>query len=332
MRISACMMVKDEERLLARCLQSFKPAFDELCIVDTGSKDRTPEIARELGAKVLPFSGCNGPDGRIRDFSIARNAAIDLATGDWILWMDADDVLGEKGPERVRKAAQKGKHAGWQFTIKWGRDSWLQTRLFKNQPQNRFVGRIHEYPAVKGSLGCDRDVVVEHLPDKTGKESSGDRNLRMCEAEVREDPTNLRALFYYGNALRLTNRHDEAILRYTQYLSLGGNFHCERYMSAYYIACCHYYKGEWMEAVHACHRAMRIDPRYAETHCLLADCYAELGDYAYAKHWYKVAIAAGAPPSDASLFIDTDKYRDYPQSGVRICDEKLAALPKLDRG
>ena len=331
MKISACMMVKDEERLLARCLKSFAGIYDELCIVDTGSKDRTPEIAKEHGATWKPLTACNGPDGKIRDFSIARNAAIDLATGEWILWMDADDVLQEGGAARFRKLAQKSKHAGYQVTIRWGHDSWLQTRLFKNQPRNRFVGRIHEYPSIAGTVGADREIIVEHLPDKTGKETSGDRNLRMCEAEVKEDPGNTRALFYLGNALRLAARHDEAIFRYTQYLSLGGNFHCERYLAAHYIACCHFNKGEWMDAVHAGQRALRVDPRYAETHCLIADAYGELGDYAFARQWYRSAVACGAPPPDASLFVDLDRYDSYPKSGLKICEEKLAAGDKVDR-
>ena len=332
MRVSAVMMVKDEERVLARCLASFKPAWDELIIVDTGSKDRTEAIAQEFGARFQRFSACNAPDGKIRDFSLARNAAIEMATGDFILWMDADDVLQAGGPEKLRKHAAKGKHSGLQVTIRWGRDSWLQTRLFKNDPRNRFVGRIHEYPQIHGPLGTDREIVVEHLPDKTGKESSGERNLRMCELEVKEDPSNLRALFYYGNALRLAGRYDEAILRYTQYLSMGGNFHCERYMAAHYVSCCHYYKAEWKDAIHAGYQALRIDPRYAETHCLIADCYAELGDYAYARQWYKSAIACGGPPPDASLFIDREKYDSYPKLGLKVSDEKLLAGPKRDRG
>lgn len=325
-------MVKDEERVLARCLESFRPAWDELIIVDTGSKDRTAAIAAEAGARFVPFSACNGSDGKIRNFSLARNAAIDLAKGDFILWMDADDVLQPGGAERLRKHAGKTKHAGLQITIRWGRDSWLQTRLFKNDPRNRFVGRIHEYPQIHGSLSTDRAIVVEHLPDKTGKESSGDRNLRMCELEVKDDPSNLRALFYYGNALRLAGRWDEAILRYTQYLAMGGNFHCERYMTAHYISCCHYYKKEWRAAINAGFQALRIDPRYAETHCLVADCYAELGDHSFARQWYLSALACKDPPPDASLFVDRDKYEGYPQAGLRICDEKLAAGTKRHRG
>src|SRR5579862_6172274 len=87
MGISACMIVRDEERLLARCLESFRPAFDELNIVDTGSRDRTVEIAAQFGARLRSFTGCNGEDGRIQDFSLARNVSLDMATHDWLLWM-----------------------------------------------------------------------------------------------------------------------------------------------------------------------------------------------------------------------------------------------------
>ena len=319
------MIVKDEERLLARCLKSFAGAYDELCIVDTGSKDATIEIARAHGAKVLSLSKCNGPDGRIRDFSLARNAAIDLASSDWIVWMDADDVLQEGGPARLRENAARGGFAGLHITIRWNQDSWLQVRLFKNEPRNRFIGRIHEYPKIHGRIDADREIVVEHLPDKTGKEGSVDRNLRLLELEVKDDPMNQRALFHLGNALRLQGKHDEAILRYTQYLALGGTFHCEKYMCAHYLALCLFKAGRWRESIDAGWRAVRIDPRYAETHCLIADCYGELREYAYSRQWYRSALACAAPPPDAVLFVDLVKYAAYPTRGIEICESRLGA-------
>jgi glycosyltransferase involved in cell wall biosynthesis len=321
--ISAVMIVRDEEKLLSRCLKSFTGAYDELCIVDTGSTDRTIKIAQRFRAKILSFTACNTPDGKIRDFSLARNAAIELAGGEWILWMDADDVLLEGGVERLRKHARLGKFAGIQVTIRWGQDSWVQTRLFKNEPCNRFVGRVHEFPKVHGKIMVDRGVVVQHLPDKAGKEASFDRNLRMCEAEVKEDPANMRALFYLGNALRLTGRFDEAILRYTQYLALGGNFHSERYTAAHYVALCHCHKAEWQEAIDAGFRALKIDPRYAETHCLIADSYIKQSEYRYARQWYASAIACGKPPADALLFVDETKYEAYPRKRIGLCDNRL---------
>ena len=85
-RLSVCMIVKNEERFLGQCLASVKDIADELIVIDTGSTDRTVEIAREHGAQVGNFEWCN-------DFAAARNASIAPATGDWILFLDADEEL-----------------------------------------------------------------------------------------------------------------------------------------------------------------------------------------------------------------------------------------------
>ena len=85
-RLSVCMIVKNEERFLGQCLASVKDIADELIVIDTGSTDRTIEIAREHGAQVGHFEWCN-------DFAAARNVSIAPATGDWILFLDADEEL-----------------------------------------------------------------------------------------------------------------------------------------------------------------------------------------------------------------------------------------------
>ena len=85
-RLSVCMIVKNEERFLSQCLASVKNIADELFVIDTGSTDRTVEIAREHGAQVGHFEWCD-------DFAVARNASIAPATGDWILFLDADEEL-----------------------------------------------------------------------------------------------------------------------------------------------------------------------------------------------------------------------------------------------
>jgi cellulose synthase/poly-beta-1,6-N-acetylglucosamine synthase-like glycosyltransferase len=85
-RLSVCMIVKNEQRFLGQCLASVKDIADELIVIDTGSTDRTIEIAREHGAQVGHFEWCN-------DFAAARNASIAPATGDWILFLDGDEEL-----------------------------------------------------------------------------------------------------------------------------------------------------------------------------------------------------------------------------------------------
>lgn len=106
-RISLCMIVKDEEEHLPRCLASVADVVDEIVVVDTGSQDHTVAVAAAHGARVfqIPWTG---------DFSAARNAAIDRATGDWVLVLDADDELTPEtraalppvgGPGRARRGA-----------------------------------------------------------------------------------------------------------------------------------------------------------------------------------------------------------------------------------
>ncbi len=91
MKISLAMIVKNEEKVLRECLNSVKDIVDEMVLVDTGSEDDTVDIAKEFGAKLYEFKWCN-------DFSFARNFAAEKCSGDWILVLDADEVvtLGNK--------------------------------------------------------------------------------------------------------------------------------------------------------------------------------------------------------------------------------------------
>ena len=85
-KLSVCMIVRDEEKNLPRCLESVESVADELIIVDTGSKDNTISIAKDFGAKIFHFEWCD-------DFSAARNQYLKYATGNWILQIDADEEL-----------------------------------------------------------------------------------------------------------------------------------------------------------------------------------------------------------------------------------------------
>ncbi|HIG95637.1 TPA: glycosyltransferase family 2 protein, partial [Candidatus Woesearchaeota archaeon] len=92
-RLSLCMIVKDEERFLSACLESVRGLVDEAIIVDTGSSDKTKEIARgfvdQIGGKLLDFVWAD-------NFSAARNESLKYATGDWILVLDADEVIAHR--------------------------------------------------------------------------------------------------------------------------------------------------------------------------------------------------------------------------------------------
>ena len=111
--LSLCLIVRDEAERIGRCLDAALPIADEIVVVDTGSTDGTAAIAEAKGARVVPFVW-------IDDFAAARNAALDAARGDWILMLDADEVLERPRPARLRTLLAEARDPA--FTVDIGRD------------------------------------------------------------------------------------------------------------------------------------------------------------------------------------------------------------------
>src|ERR1700722_17833720 len=92
--ISLCLIARNSARTLPACLESIRPWVDEMIVVDTGSDDETPDIARRLGGRVFEFPWCD-------DFSAARNESLRHARGRWLFWMDSDDTIDEANARGV---------------------------------------------------------------------------------------------------------------------------------------------------------------------------------------------------------------------------------------
>jgi tetratricopeptide (TPR) repeat protein len=157
-RLSLCMIVKDEEEMLPRCLAAAAPAVDEIVVVDTGSSDRTIEIARSFGATVIERAWTGS-------FSEARNASFDAATGDWLMFLDADEVLVGEDVERLRALrGQTWREAFYLSEISYTGElgdgtaaTHTALRVFRARPQYRFSGSLHEQIA---------DTLPLHLPER----------------------------------------------------------------------------------------------------------------------------------------------------------------------
>ena len=146
-RISACTIAKNEEKNIARSIESYKNYVDEIIIVDTGSTDNTVNIAESLGAKVFNFEWIN-------DFSAARNFAIEQATGDWILFLDADEWIKDNQGEKLQsiiKTAVNNELSAVSFRMYNLNDDGTiddiipSLRLFENKPNIRYIRKIHEH-------------------------------------------------------------------------------------------------------------------------------------------------------------------------------------------
>jgi glycosyltransferase involved in cell wall biosynthesis len=201
--------VRDEERTLAACLESARDLVDEICIVDTGSTDRTQEIARSFGAKLrtVPWKD---------SFAEARNASLEMASGDWILVLDADETIRpEAGPELRKLAAQTAVLGAFARLIDHAcseaSEDWVM-RFFKNDPEHRFVGAIHNQLCPAFQLEAEQedrqlelasDFVIDHHGhgDTERLERKRERSLRLYARALREEPDNLYVRYKYADFL-----------------------------------------------------------------------------------------------------------------------------------
>lgn len=195
--LSLCLIVRDEAERIGRCLDAALPIADEIVVVDTGSTDGTAAIAEAKGARVVPFVW-------IDDFAAARNAALDAARGDWILMLDADEVLERPRRERLRKLLAEAREPAFTVEIVSPRGAGrVETariaRLFRRDPRHRYEGRIHE--SVLGSIcrALGRETISPeasglrarhegYTPEMTAARGKEERNRRLLLAEIEDKP------------------------------------------------------------------------------------------------------------------------------------------------
>lgn len=180
--VSLCMIVKNEEAVLARCLSSVADLVDEIVIVDTGSTDRTKKIAAEYTDRIYDFKW-------IHDFSAARNYAFSLASCDYIYSADADEVLDAENRERFRvlkehllpevEIVQMKYGNQLQHNTVYNYDEEYRPKLFKRLRQFTWIEPIHENVRLQPVI-YDSDIVITHMP----QQGHGDRDLDNFERQV----------------------------------------------------------------------------------------------------------------------------------------------------
>lgn len=212
--LSVCMIVKNEEKMLPDCLQSVAGVADEIIISDTGSNDKTVEIAKSFGAKVFHFNW-------IDDFSAARNNSLKHCTSDWILYIDADERLSEESQKYIKTYISEAlseigamictvESAHFQMDGSNEVHRGGYPRLFRNLgfPKVKFIGKVHEQisPSIveAGLNFAVSDIKIIHLgydQSRDVMEEKVRRNYKMLLAHVQEEPLNGYAWFQLGQTL-----------------------------------------------------------------------------------------------------------------------------------
>ncbi len=230
-RLSLCMIVRDSARTLPACLESIRPWVDEMVIVDTGSLDETPQIVESFGGRLFHFPWCD-------DFSAARNESLRHARGEWLFWMDSDDTIPEECGRQIRGLIERPvapNVLGFVMQVHCpggGEDGDPATdvtavdhvKLFRNRPDLRFDGRIHEQilPAIRragGEVAWTELYVVHSGSDQSreAQERKRRRDLRLLELELAERPEHPFTLFNLG----MTHVHGSRFAEAADYLRRG---------------------------------------------------------------------------------------------------------------
>jgi glycosyltransferase involved in cell wall biosynthesis/Flp pilus assembly protein TadD len=298
--LSLTMIVKNEQENLGRCLASVRGIADELIVVDTGSTDRTVEIAREHGAKVLHFKWCD-------DFAAARNVSLAHASGEWCLHLDADEwvVESEQGALRAELMRQPEVRYFMRVPVKslmsggLGRTVYGANRLYRNRPDVTWIRPIHENvvrlgpggPELEGSCGSiavEHDGYADPTPERAAARNR--RNTRILRRAVRENPDDPGQYYYLSIEMNLAGNPKaglrwarEGIKRFGDRVrpDFAGALYCQAIRSAGAI-------GKPKLAIKIGLEGAR-QYAYSELCYLLAAQFQVVKDYASAEKYYQLA-------------------------------------------
>ena len=289
MKISLCMIVRDEEAVLARCLESAKDFADEIIIVDTGSHDKTAEIAHLYTKNIYPFVWKD-------DFALARNYAFSKATGDYMIWLDADDVIPEKSRSLIpvlREMLEKETPDIVMCPYDVGFDengkpalSFFRERILKRSENFLWVGRVHECIAPRGKIArCD--FRISHLGSKKER---GRRNLHIYQKWASEEPLSPRDKFYYGRELYYHGLYTEAIAILSEMLS-GEGWYVNKIDACRTMGLCHAARGEREAALSAFFRSFFYGEPRAIVCCEIGKLFRLNKQFKEAVFWYETALS-----------------------------------------
>lgn len=319
--ISLCMIVKNEEPVLGRILEQVRDIADEIIIVDTGSDDRTKEIALQYTEHVFDYVWQ-------QDFSAARNFACSKATMDYWMWLDADDVIPEPEQEALIRLKEELDADTDVVMMKYltGFDdegnvtfSYYRERLLKNRVGFFWSGRVHEAVTPRGNV-LYAPIAIEHRKLGSG---DPDRNLKIYEDMIAEgEKLEPRHQFYYGRELFYHGRYDEAIRVFEHFLEEPDGWVENRIDACAQMAACYEYLGKSRERLEALFSSFLFDAPRAEICCEIGRAKMEERQYRQAVFWYRQALDMERDEGTGA-FVQQDCYDFLPAIQLCVCYDRL---------
>lgn len=317
MELSLCMIVKNEEAVLERCLTCVRAVADEIVIVDTGSTDRTIAIAQSFTPFVYEFTW-------VDDFSKARNFALSKATKPYIMWLDADDVITPESALLIKALMDNMDPAVDMVMMPYhvafdaqGKPSLVyeRERIFRRDAGFQWVGAIHEVIVPSGQI-MHADIPVLHQKISSG---DPDRNLRIFEKMISAGQTlSSREEYYYARELMFHQRWEEAIQAFEKYLNAGLGWLENMISACLDLSNCLLALDKKQEALTALFRSFLYDVPRAEVCCQIGKHYYDEENFGIAAFWYELA-AFGNLKKPSGGFIQPDCYGYIPYMQLCVC-------------
>lgn len=308
MSLSLCIIAKNEEEFLERCINSVKSIVDEIIVVDTGSSDKTKEIAKSAGAKVFDFVWED-------DFSKARNKSLEHATSSWILILDADEIIDQNDLKRLKELIDEEKSQGidaYSFVTKnfsnnfrvigWrpckqinGFSGWYgskKTRLFRNNKDYKFEGEIHElvdYSILKNK-GIIKFITIPILHFQKLNKKKLDYYLSLSQRKVKTNPDNSKTHLDYANQNKIVGNNQIAIEEFNKVIFLSkkkGTFYIKANIGLGEI---YLNNNELEKAKEYFENALKIDNKNIESHLNLGTVYFKIGNFKKAEEYLEKCL------------------------------------------
>ena len=319
--ISLCMIVKNEEDILERCLSCVEGIADEIVIVDTGSTDRTKEIASRFTDRIYEYEWKD-------DFGAARNYSFSKATKEYCMWLDADDVIPEEERKKLR-CLKKGMTdqvdvVMIRYATAFDEEGkpvffYYRERIVKNDGRFFWQGRVHEAIVTEGNVFY-ADACIFH---RKNRPSDADRNLRIYENMLRaQEILGPREQFYYGRELYYHEKWQEAAKAFKIFLLEEHSFLENRIDACRLLAACRRNLGDMKGAYEALFASFCYDTPRAETCCDLGAMFLNANLLEQSVYWYERALEAGKKERSGG-FIEEDCYGYLPSIGLCMCHDRL---------
>lgn len=314
MKLSVCLIVRDEEEVIERCLRSAKKFADEIVVVDTGSKDKTKDIALRLADKVLDFKW-------IDDFSAARNFAFDNASGDMLMWLDADDVVLDADAKKIcalKNLASPADLYMCEYVLSHEEDmtpifSYKRERIFLKAKKFRWVGRVHEVIVPSGRVeNCD--IKIYH---KKEKPAPSGRNLNIYKKMLSEGGVlSPREQFYYARELMFNGLTEEAVDALEKFLSMPDGWVENKIQACIDIAMCHEKLSQTEKQRLALFRSFEFAPPRSEVLCRLGNSFLKSARFSEAIFYFKLAISQAESIGEGA-FVERELHDFIP--ALQLC-------------